>query len=843
MKNTSVIIKSFFLLFYLLIIPNFLAAQIAGVDPTFNTIDQGYGFGNGPDGAVFTSAFQNDGKIIIGGQFYNCDGQPRNRIARLNSDGTLDTTFNIGTGFNVNVHAIAIQVDGKIIVGGEFGNFNGMLRNRIARLNTDGSLDTTFNPGNGFDEMVYDIKIQNDGKIIIGGRFFYFNGTSVGKLCRLNSNGTLDTTFNIGSGISGTFVRAVSIQSDGKILVGGFIDFFNFQPIPRIIRLNIDGTLDTTFNNGGSSTSSADVNTICIQSDGKILIGGRFDVYNGIPRSKIARLNIDGTLDVSFNPGSGFVGTFSNSTNVASITIQSDGKIVVLGEFTEYDNNVGINNITRLNQNGSLDLTFNHSVIFYTVKTVLIQNDGKLLVDGTVRLFDDGEYDCSYRPNTGFNGTALSICTQNDGKIIVGGSYQKYNGACNNNIVRLEPSGNLDPNFASYNLNSINGAINYTSVQSDGKIIVNGFFTEFNTIPSLWIVRLNSNGTLDTSFSSGANSIIYTHAIQNDGKIIIGGGFTSYDGTISNCIARLNTDGSLDASLDAGTGADGYIKATAIQADGKIVIGGYFSNYNGFLRNNIARINSNGTLDATFNVGVGTNSNGEVSSICIQDDGKIILAGTFTSYNGIARNRIVRLNTNGTIDLSFDPGAGANNEIKTIAIQNNNQIIIGGLFTQYNGNTCNYLARLNSDGTLDSIFNTSIGANNSVWASAIQSDGKVLIGGNFTSCNNIGKNRIARLFSDSINLLTAIKPQSNFGKSTIVYPIPSTGKFTIKNENLTGKKLTLYNSLGQVICNMIVKSNVYELDISDAAKGVYILKITSANQENDDIFLKKIIKN
>src|SRR5690606_36450331 len=152
--------------------------------------------------SVLSTVIQADGKIIVGGDFTSFNGTIINRIARLNTDGTLDTDFNPGTGFNYGVRSTVIQVDGKIIVGGGFTSFNGTIINRIARLNTDGTLDTDFNPGTGFSSGVYSTALQVDGKIIVGGDFTSFNGVSRGRIARLNTDGTLDTDFNPGTGVN-----------------------------------------------------------------------------------------------------------------------------------------------------------------------------------------------------------------------------------------------------------------------------------------------------------------------------------------------------------------------------------------------------------------------------------------------------------------------------------------------------------------------------------------------------------------------------------------------------------------------------------------------------------------
>ncbi len=232
-------------------------------------------------------------------------------------------------------------------------------------------------------------------------------------------------------------------------------------------------------------------------------------------------------------------------------------------------------------------------------------------------------------------------------------------------------------------------------------------------------------------------------SIQSDGKIIIGGLFTSYNGTGRNYIARLNADGSLDATFNPGTGASNNVSTMSIQSDGKIIIGGDFNSYNGTGINRIARLNADGSLDATFNPGTG--ANGTVLTSSVQPDGKIIIGGDFTFYNGTGRNRIARLNADGSLDATFNPGTGANSYVYTTSIQSDGKIIIGGNFTSYNGTARYRISRMNADGSLDATFNPGTGANNFVLTTSIQSDGKIIIGGYFTSYNGTGRNRIARL--------------------------------------------------------------------------------------------------
>ncbi len=389
-------------------------AQPGSIDLTFNP-------GSGANAEVLTTAVQSDGKIIIGGEFQVYNGTARDNIARLNANGSLDTTFNPGIGSNAWIETIAIQSDGKIIIGGGFTSFNGTSRKHIARLNANGSLDLTFNPGTGTDDWVETTAIQSDGKIIIGGDFSYYNGTARNRIARLNANGSLDATFNPGTGAD-SYVETTSIQSNGKIIIGGGFSSYNGTLIYSIARLNSDGSLDAIFNSG--TGASNDVLTTAIQSDGKIIIGGKFSSYNGTATKYIARLNINGSLDATFNPGTGA------NNEVFTTAIQSDGKIIIGGKFSSY-NGTARKYIARLNVNGSLDSTFN--------------------------------------PGTGADAYVTSTTIQSNGKIIISGYFSFYNGTARNSITRIIGGdvvgineGNIDQNYLSVYPNPSSGIFQLT---------------------------------------------------------------------------------------------------------------------------------------------------------------------------------------------------------------------------------------------------------------------------------------------------------------------------------------------------------------------------------------------
>ncbi len=307
------------------------------------------GTGTGFNDLTTQIAIQPDGKIVVVGWFTTFKGATVNRIVRLNADGTHDTAFtaNTGAGFGLFTNVAVVQSDGKILIGGVFADFNNATANRIVRLNADGTRDTTFttNTGTAFNDSVYAIAIQSDGKILVGGDFTTFNGTTVNRIVRLNADGTRDTTFTTSTGTAfNAYINTVAIQSDGKILVGGSFTNFNGTAVNRIVRLNADGTRDTAFSTAVGSGFNSFVISIAIQSDGRIVISGSFTTFNGVQSFFIVRLNADGTRDTSFTTN---IGTSFNAF-VNAIAIGSDGKIVAVGSFTTF-NGATVNRIIRHN--------------------------------------------------------------------------------------------------------------------------------------------------------------------------------------------------------------------------------------------------------------------------------------------------------------------------------------------------------------------------------------------------------------------------------------------------------------------------------------------------------------
>jgi uncharacterized delta-60 repeat protein len=312
---------------------------------------------------------------LIFGDFTSYNSTARNKIARLNIDGSLDNTFNIPTDA-LDIRSAELQSDGKILIGGYFTTYNGVARNNIARLNTDGSLDSSFDPLGGPNNAVFVIRVQSDGKILIGGGFSTFDSVSRSNIARLNANGTLDTTFNVGTGTQHT-VYAIAEQDDGKIIIGGSFTTYNGTPTNNIIRVNSDGTVDLSFNfgTGFGPSPNAQVYTIAIQSDDKIILGGGFTTYNGQDVNRIVRLNPDGSLDNSIDPG----GTVN--AHVVKILFDTNGKLFVMGNFSTYGGTsrggiVKINGESKIinNQSNSFVIGFDNSSMYFDQTKFVVDN-------------------------------------------------------------------------------------------------------------------------------------------------------------------------------------------------------------------------------------------------------------------------------------------------------------------------------------------------------------------------------------------------------------------------------------------------------------------------------------
>ncbi len=379
MKNFNQFAKFIFTQALLAVIGINCFSQNYEIDPSFNV---GTGFSSDADSAAYGIEIQADNKILVLGNFHSFDGTPMNKLVRLNSDGSIDPTFIIGTGFvDYGPVVMKVQTDGKIIVAGYFDEYNNVLAKGIVRLHPNGALDTTFNyNGFGFNySQVEKIILHDDGKIVVIGVFNGYNGSIARKIVRLNSDGSIDTSFDSNLGFCDNSVLFDIDFHTNKYVVSGYLNTYNGDSIFNIVLLNYDGSIDASFNSGFLSPQYVYMSKFT--SDGKILIGGEFAEYGGQALNSFIRLNQDGTVDTTFDA------QWLNISETSKVWFAEDGKLWVLANSSYSGNTRWLN---RINEDGSQDPSFDPDAYFGEEIPIDMKflTDGKLLICGRISAFN-----------------------------------------------------------------------------------------------------------------------------------------------------------------------------------------------------------------------------------------------------------------------------------------------------------------------------------------------------------------------------------------------------------------------------------------------------------------------
>jgi uncharacterized delta-60 repeat protein/uncharacterized repeat protein (TIGR01451 family) len=1048
--------------------------------------------GQGANGTVWALAFlTNNSTIIAAGEFTAYNNLPRNAIARVLSDGSLDPTFDPGVGPDGPINAVAVQPDGRVIIGGGFANVSGVPRAHIARLNTDGSLDTTFNPGFGADNVVYALGMQPDGRIVIGGAFHTVAAQSRNSIARLNPDGTLDQTFDPGDGADDT-IYTVNVLADGTIVAGGIFSQFNQTRRVGIVRLFPWGPVDTSFMDtaynqfaglpthywSADSESRGFIFSSAIEPDGSIVIGGGFSqVGGGFTRDDIRQRNNFARIIGGATPGPGNIelgqssysgdqvgsqyfvslvrtngnlapaavsitpsttapgpgsavdsqdfvfdaATYGRPTYTSSYRWTSTGSFFISGggtnNFPEFgtwqlqdgtfgpnqgytytvdpqevedylENDVFITILANTNSSGNRQLALKLSnptsqdifflggenipvglglgrsaapmtlvdpnthpgVLGFSATNYIVSESTNAVIsvirtNGTAGLVTvkyatangTATNGIHYRPPAGNQLTFLpgetnhtftvpiidetikegdhtillslsspsggatiglnsSVVTIIDNDIV--GGYVQFSSAVygtNENAVYAlvtvnrngGGAGALSVWFTAKNGSAISG-FNFTGITNqlnwvDGDVqpktiaipifadgvpesspltinlrlsspTVNGitnvlslgspnsavYFLTNSDFPGqfafstpvyavnenggpaiITVIRkggsagvasinfatsagsstpgvdfLQTNGTLSFGIGEVSKSFsvpIINNSVQDPPRFIAlsltGASPTNALGSPSTAILNIIDDesfnqppGGIDTTVDPSVGFNGNVQALIVQPDGKYLAGGDFTTADGLARNRIARLNADGSLDATFSSSAtNAGANDSVLALLAQTDRRVLVGGRFTAISGANRNFLARLNVDGTIDSTFNPGSGPDNTVFALAetfVNGSRKLIIGGAFPNYNTFPTSYLTRLNDDGTLDGTFNTGFGVNGTVFAIALQPDGKIVIGGDFASINGTSRNGIARLNPDG-SLDLSFNPGFGVDDSVRAIAIQSDGRIVI----------------------------------------------------------------
>lgn len=747
MKKLAFLIALLFLVFH-----STNAQTLSGeTDTTFNTSDIGFGYGSIVGGVVRDIVKVPDGRVLVFGGGYYALSYGIMRMPNGESD----------TAFNNNLAAAGIsytQLNGATLLP------NGQMYvygSGIWRVNADGTRDLSFTNvvSSG---VIKSVAVQTDGKVIVGGDL---DGLSeIGNVRRLNSNGTIDNSFTYVYGTYDAPVNAVGIQADGKIVaVGDFTQFLSNSQ-KGIVRLNTDGTQDLTFFANGSNRGFTGSAKNMIMLNDTFIVVGKFMSFNGANRGGVVRVLPNGQIDPS-------MGNVNILFTVTDIDKTPDGKFVITEGI---GNEPGIK-VRKLLPNGQADPTFTvattpNSSVSYGVAALA---NGKIMVCGQFRkmnnsivgslalLNSNGILEKTFPTTSGFNNTVTKVIECSDGKILVTGSFNRYYDRTVNCLVKLNPDATLDTLF---NYNNVGADISNTVPQINdmdtalgGKIYITGIFTSYNGQPASYVARLNADGTLDNTFNyagnnNGTSTNLKIKVYQNN-KLLV------YNG---NYLVRLNNDGSIDNSFT--TNISGIIKDIAILPDGKIVCVGVLTPNNNFtIYINIIRLNTNGTEDNTFTPPtlIQVANNNFTKIIPLNNGQFIVLVECSNNPNNVPYNkRIIRINSNGTIDNTFNPpGVGftvLGTSFSNILLQPDGKMVIGGLLYSFNNQPVNEIIRLMPDGSYDNTFKSlklnyfGNPSGGSIFTTSLMRNGNLLFGGVFTDIDSIGRNRI----SISKNLIT-----------------------------------------------------------------------------------------
>ena len=726
-------------------------------------------------------------------------------VRRLTSSGAIDSTFDasglppIGV---VNRHGdgslntmvvgyfdvLAEDAGGRLIVRTSAGPYNAgaaTVNATLVRLNSDGSIDSGFSApeipwgavtsfpivfdatfGGGVSTQVeatfaqspfQGVQVQADGKILVYGLFTEINGQPASGLARLNSDGSLDTSFEVGAGANFTLaadriaqVTDVKVSAAGRIWVGGYFTSFDGVSAPGVVQLAPDGSVVPGFDSGVELVpyTGGDITLELLDAD-HVVVGGTFrpDRTFGfpVPFHRIVRSQETGTTwlnDANFE-GPDFV----DYTIAGRATRDASGKIYatfVNGGYLTGADGVNTGAVIRLLPNGSVDNGFKIGTFLTQAWAVQPLADGRVLVGGVAsiesgqtgyqnyrmfRFSADGTPDPSYRSPL-FGGSPRFTTLQPDGKLLVVMTGNNAGNGGIRTIARLNPDGSLDQGFHQVTTDQVIFAP--PALDADGKIYIGGSFSDVDGQYRPSVARLNADGTLDTDWvPTGFSQPFQVRglAIQtqgaNAGKLLIAGGTltvaSSSDPNANRPVIRLNLDGTIDSTFTLVTQADAGMqirpRLMELLPDDRFMVVG----------SGVARFEANGALDTGYaQPALST----EAFWFSMAPDGSVIVPPEFgTTYNGNPIYSWLKFDSSGALDGSFSgPQFQTASFPDRFAVLPSGKILTWGRFANVGGVWVPGIVRMNTDGSVDSAFSApSIASNSSVVFAEVADDGKILV--------------------------------------------------------------------------------------------------------------------
>ncbi|WP_337964885.1 T9SS type A sorting domain-containing protein [uncultured Flavobacterium sp.] len=791
----------------------------------------------------------------------------------------VDETFKEPTPYKAaKITVIKELSDGKILLGGNIQFFKEKKVSNLIRLNADYSLDETFVFNGDPKSEIKDVKLQSNGNMIVLTTKDNLGYADYFKLYQLGLNGEIIKE------VSDVFnATSIAIQADDKILVtGGAPGYYDFTSC-YLKRFNSDFTLDDTFNN--NLAFNAATNNVVVSSNG-IYVGGTFTAVDGIAKNSLVKLNSDGILDTTFDVGEGTKG------QLFSLTLQDDGKLLIGRHFSRIIDTQPINNMCRLNPDGTVDETFNTYYFSFHASTIVVKDS--FIYFG---MFEPAEFN-SYIAKLNPDGTLNQSFTL--GRLNENGEMFFTLGIVGDKII-YNNTGNVGNRYGlsvcDFNGNQLDSsslnAIQYGSFDKgeyfDGKLVVKGDFVRVNDVETFGIALLNENGSVDesfvfpkyignvTQFQVIDNTTIFVSAkkkllkLNNKGEVLKDFDFRYLQLTSVKKFKVLTTGDVLfsdenglykvlgeDAFLNYSLKSETYRWFSGVNfevQDNKIIFTGIYNDYDHYDYKFI-RFNLDNTVDETFKIN-GSGPDTTVNKIKVLDNGEIIAAGDFSNFNGVpVPNQIVKLSKDGELDLQFIEnqktgtiGNGSYHDYRKIE-QVGDVIYI----TEGDAN----VTAINLDGTFVKNFDMPSVIDNITDLVAVENKEETAskTGRKATLEGSKNNYMFAMGTTKSTTGLSSVIVKVNLGKSSgslsvgptpeklaskvQVFPVPVQEKLNLSfSTTVLPNKISVYSVNGNELYTAKVQStDNLEVDMSQFSSGIYFVKLFS----DSGVITKKIVK-
>jgi uncharacterized delta-60 repeat protein len=762
--------------------------------------------------SVAALAITSDGKVLVAGEMNHWDPRLHHGLIRLTPGGSLDSSFAPAPELGQVVHFLAQHCDGRMVVHGWFQTADGVQPSRVFQLLPDGGLDLAFLSDSLPGEFISCAATDLDGRVLIGGRFREIRGRTRLGLARL-TGGVAPAVLvqpeprevlpgnpvQFRLGVAGSEPLAFEWWKNGQPLA----------PPQTNATLVISKTQDTdagqysvqVSNPFGSVTSQSAELKVVSEANLPIIVLQPQRQRALAESTVVFRVVACGTEPLTYQwtrNGANLPGATGAALQLASIQPKDAGEYAVsianpAGDVTSQPAALTVVSPPRIVRQPSTQRFWLGDSVTLTVavegtEPLAFQwlRDGAILPGATsssltlrnLTRADAGRYTLLAANSSGrtasqviplvvvgagaldldfhsdLAGEISSVAVQADGKILVAGGDLLSSNPARTPVARLSPDGSLDIGFQptismSWFCDTCFSPWYARAYEWDGKIMLEG---------NIGCTRVLQDGSRDVTFQSISH--FRSTTLCPDGRIL---GVRESHSEGPYIVERYNANGiGLDSSFFS-VKLDGEPWTIVVQADGKTLVGGCFSQANGVQRRGVARLNTNGGLDNEFAPILGNGGAPYVRALAIQADGKVLLGGEFTSVNGIRQDHLTRLTTDGNVDLTFRIGAGTDEPVTCLVIQPDGKLIIGGQFTAYAGVPRGGIARLNLDGSLDPSFDPGLGFRGLsvqggwtegtsfaayVESIALQQDGYVLVAGAFTSYDGFPRSGVVRIISD-----------------------------------------------------------------------------------------------